>query len=603
MTGPDKVWWKDGVVYQIYPASFKDSNGDGLGDIPGIISKMDHLQDLGVDIVWVSPMFESPQVDMGYDISNYEEVHRPYGTVQDMEVLIEACHSRNMRLILDLVINHTSDQHAWFKESRSSKDNPKRDWYIWKPPKYAADGTRMPPTNWRSHFSGSTWEYDELTGEYYLHLFASCQPDLNWENPEAREAIYDSSMRFWLDKGVDGFRIDCVNMYSKGSTFPDAPILNPTAAEQPAWMIYCNGPRMHEFMREMNEKVLDHYDAMTVGELPHTPETTDVLKYISAGDKQLNMVFQFDIVDIGQGLSYKYQFQEWALPVLKKTVTKWQTFIDGTDVSEPPYIGNTSRLIANRHSLTLVQAWTTSFIENHDQGRSVSRFGCDSPEHHATSAKMLAMMMCALTGTLFVYQGQEIGMVNIPEDWPIEEYQDVESLGFYKSVQRDTHDDPGALAYVKRSIQILGRDNARTPMQWDDSPHAGFTRGKGDPWMRVHDRYPEINVAKQQREPDSVLAFWKRMIRVRKEHRDLFVHGRFAPHDMDNEESFVFTKAFGGRKAVVALNFTSRDVTVDLPQEGKAKFLMGNYTGADPADSSPPSPRLRPWEGRIYLVR
>lgn len=335
MTGPEKNWWKDGVVYQIYPASFKDSNDDGLGDIPGIISKIDYLQDLGVDIVWVSPMFESPQVDMGYDISNYEEVHRPYGTVQDMEVLIEACHSRNMRLILDLVINHTSDQHAWFKESRSSRDNPKRNWYIWKPPKYAADGTRMPPTNWRSHFSGSAWEYDEPTGEYYLHLFASCQPDLNWENPEAREAIYDSSMRFWLDKGVDGFRIDCVNMYSKGSTFPDAPIFNPKAAEQPAWMIYCNGPRMHEFMREMNEKVLDHYDAMTVGELPHTPETADVLKYISAGDKQLNMVFQFDIVDIGQGLSYKYKFQEWKLPVLKNIVTKWQTFIDGTDVSEP----------------------------------------------------------------------------------------------------------------------------------------------------------------------------------------------------------------------------------------------------------------------------
>ncbi|KAK3374889.1 alpha-glucosidase [Podospora didyma] len=579
---PTQPWWKHGVVYQIYPASFKDSNGDGLGDIPGILSKIDYLKTLGVDIIWVSPMFDSPQIDMGYDISDYEKVYPPYGTVKDMEDLIDACHSRGMKIILDLVINHTSDQHAWFQESRSSKDNPKRDWYIWKAPRYAEDGTRLPPTNWRSYFSGGTWEYDDLTGEYYLHLFAKEQPDLNWENEECRKAIYDSAMRFWLDKGVDGFRIDCVNMYSKGVDFRDAPIVNEGFYEQPAWVYYANGPRMHEFLREMNEKVLNNHDAVTVGELPHTPDPKKVLDYVGLGDKQLSMVFQFDIVDMGQGSSHKYHFQPWKLPKLKGIVAKWQQFIEGTD------------------------GWTTAFCENHDQGRSVSRYASDAPEYRVLSAKMLALMMCALTGTLFIYQGQEIGMINVPKDWPIEDFQDIESLGFYKSIAASTGNDKKALDYVMSSLQILGRDNARLPMQWDSSDYAGFTDCKDGAWMRVHDLYSEINAAKQLHEPDSTYSFWKSMIQFRKQHKDVMVFGAFQVFEPDNEQTFVFAKTYVDKRAVVALNFTSADQDITLPYEGLA-LGVGTYTDvavvdAEQARAAGTTRKLRPWEGRLYMT-
>ncbi|KAK4138171.1 glycoside hydrolase family 13 protein [Trichocladium antarcticum] len=585
-----KQWWKDAVCYQIYPASFKDSNGDGLGDIPGILSKVDYLKDLGIDIVWVSPMytssrrrFDSPQVDMGYDISDYEKVYAPYGTVKDMEALIAACHERGMKLILDLVVNHTSDQHAWFKESRSAKDNPKRDWYIWKPPRYAEDGTRLPPTNWRSYFSGSTWEYDEHTAEYFLHLFAKEQPDLNWEKPETRKAIYDSAMRFWLDKGVDGFRVDVVNMYSKGVGFKDAPIVDSRFYEQPAWLYYANGPRMHEFLREMNEQVLNKYDAVTVGELPHTPDPDKVLDYVGAGDKQLSMVFQFDIVDIGQGKDHKYHLEEWRLPLLKGIVAKWQQFIDGTD------------------------GWTTVFCENHDQGRSVSRFASDHPSHRAHSAKMLSMMLCALTGTLFVYQGQEIGMINVPRSWPIDAYRDIESVNFYKTMAAESRNDPAELEYVMRSLQVLGRDNARLPMQWDGSAHAGFTDREEGAWMRVHDAYQEINVARQvQAGEESVLGFWKKMIRFRKEHRDVLVHGVFEGFGMEDENTFVFgKKGAGGEKVAVALNFTADEHEVELPGYGGLQFVVGSYGDAGEAERGAQGRvrKLRPWEGRLYLGR
>lgn len=573
MTVIQRPWWKDGVVYQIYPASYKDSNGDGWGDIPGIISKVPYLKDLGVDIIWVSPMYESPQFDMGYDISNYEDVHAPYGTVQDMEELIHQCHVRGMRVILDLVVNHTSHEHQWFKESRSSKDNPKRDWYIWRPAKYV-DGKRMPPNNWRSNFGGSTWEWDETTQEYYLHLFAPEQPDLNWENEVTRNAIYDSAMRFWLDRGVDGFRIDTVNMYSKGDEMPDAPIVDPHSSVQPASGLFCNGPRMHEFLREMNTKVLNHYDAMTVGELPHTPDPAHVLRYVGSGDKQLNMVFQFDIVDLGIGKVHKYDFEGYKLSELKSVVQKWQSFISGTD------------------------GWTTAFCENHDQGRSVSRYASDLPAHRENSAKMLAIMMATLTGTLFIYQGQEIGMINTPKDWPIENYLDIESLGYYNMIAERTNNDPKALAKAKSAIQICGRDNARTPMQWDDSPNAGFTSPDAKPWMKVHDLYREINVAEQQGRKDSVLGFWKKMLRMRKNYKDLFIHGAFESFDMEDEKTFVYAKEWEGQSAVVALNFTGEEQGWNFPKamgKGKREFVVSNFAEVDEGV-------LKPWEGRIYLV-
>lgn len=419
-------------------------------------------------------------------------------------------------------------------------------------------------------------------------------PDLNWENGKARHAIYDSAMRFWLDKGVDGFRIDCVNMYSKRVGFQDAPIVSPDVFEQPAWSEYANGPRMHEFLREMNTTVLNKYDTLTVGELPHTPDPRHVLKYVGAADKQLSMVFQFDIVDIGQGKSDKYRFEEWKLPQLKATVAKWQQFIEGTD------------------------GWTTAFCENHDQGRSVSRFASDAPEHRVHSAKLLALMLASLTGTLFIYQGQEIGMINVPPEWSIDdEYKDIESVNFYHTAQKLADEklagEPEAIKremdYVKRSIQILGRDNARTPMQWDASnKSAGFTDKPEGGWMRTHDLYPEINVAQQLDDPDSVLSFWKSMLRFRKAHADLFIYGNFRLYEPDSEKTFVFAKTTPGsdtkQAAVVILNFTSEGQTVDLPpadEVGVLQLEVGNYTDTPTAEEAGRQVKLRPWEGRLYL--
>ena len=568
------TWWKDATVYQIYPASYKDSNGDGYGDLPGIISKLDYIHSLGVEVIWISPMFESPQVDMGYDISNYEKVHAPYGTVADMEHLIEKAHSLGIRVLLDLVVNHTSNQHAWFKESRSSKTNPKRDWYIWRPARYDSAGNRMPPNNWRSNFSTPAWTFDELTGEYYLHLFCSEMPDLNWENEETRNAIYESAMHFWLRKGVDGFRVDTVNMYSKTPGLPDAPVVDPHSYDQPAASMYCNGPRMHEFLREMNQKVLSRYGAITVGELPCTPDPAHVLRYVSESDRQLNMIFQFDIVDLGQGKVHKFDHDPHKLSEFKAVVTKWQKFIEGTD------------------------GWTTAFCENHDQGRSVSRFASDRPEHRVTAAKMLATMMATMTGSLFLYQGQEIGMINAPEHWDIEHYKDVDSLNYHRRMSTQYANDPQRMQEVMKGLHALARDHARLPMQWDDSAHAGFTSTDATPWMRTHDDYAQINVKNQEADPDSVLNYWRKMLRFRKEHRDLCVHGEFFLYDPENEDTMVFWKHFGEEQVVVVCNFTAEDQAFRIPNdfEGKAKLAICNRSDGK-AD------KLKAFEARVYFVK
>ncbi|KAI9928715.1 hypothetical protein ASPWEDRAFT_65750, partial [Aspergillus wentii DTO 134E9] len=564
-------WWKEATIYQVYPASFCDSNGDGWGDIPGLISKIPYLHSLGIDVVWLSPMYASPMLDMGYDVSDYEQVLPEYGTVQDVELLLQECHGHGMKLILDLVINHTSDQHEWFKESRSSRDNPKRDWYFWKPPRYDESGNRIPPTNYRGYFAGSTWTWDEHTQEYYLHLYAKEQPDLNWDNPSARQAIYNSAIRFWLDKGVDGFRVDTVNKYSKRTDFPDAPITDPKSDIQPAVQMWCNGPRIHEFLREMYDEVLQPYgDVVTVGELANTPDPAHVLQYVGAAAKQLSMVFHLDIGHIGMGpsLEEKYCFRPWKLTEMKAIVSKWQSFVQGTD------------------------GWTTAFCENHDNGRSVSRFASDEPQWREASAKMLAVMMLAMTGTLFLYQGQEIGMINAPHDWSIGEYKDIEGLGYYREAERQREEgaDPTRPERVMDGLRILARDHARLPMQWDDSPNAGFTTGT--PWMRTHDLYREINVRKQQNDPDSVLSFWKKALRLRKEYRDLFIHGAFEVVDFENEETFCFTKSRGTRKALVVLNFTSRPQPLNVGVSGMNE-VISSYTES--------GEMLKPYEGRIYV--
>ncbi|KAI5460441.1 glycoside hydrolase superfamily [Mariannaea sp. PMI_226] len=540
-----QAWWKHAVFYQVYPASFKDSNGDGWGDLPGLISKIDYLAQLGVDVIWVSPIFESPQKDMGYDVSDYQKIYAPYGTIEDVDTLVRECHKRQLKVILDLVVNHTSTEHEWFKQSRSSKDDPKRDWYIWKPARYDENGTRHPPTNWRGYFAGPTWTWDEQTQEYYLHLYAPDQPDLNWENDECREAIYDNTMKFWLDRGVDGFRIDTVNKYSKRA-YVDVPVTDPTSPHQPAPEMWCNGPRIHEFIHEMNRKVLSPYNAVSVGELSLTPHPSQVIPYVSAASKELDMVFEFTMIRLGNGNGFgsKYIYQPFPLSTLKAVTHKWQSFIEGTD------------------------AWTTVFCENHDNGRAVNRFGdASTPEWWLKSSKTLALWQATLTGSLFLYQGQEIGMTNMPESWGIEEYKDIESSNFYAEAV-DSGDEK-RIQDTMHGLQIMARDHARIPFQWDDSPNAGFTDGTSKPWMRVHDDYPRINVANQTEDPNSILNFYRKALRVRKQHRDLFVFGSFKLLDPADEQTFAYVKEFPvntqdqrsgkKRRAVVVLNMSQEE--------------------------------------------
>lgn len=583
-------WWKAGVFYQVYPASFKDSNGDGWGDIPGLISKLDYLLDLGVDCVWLSPVFDSPQADMGYDVRDYQAIYEPYGTVEDVDRLTAECHHRGMKLILDLVVNHTSMEHAWFKESRSSKTNPKRDWYIWKPARYNK-GERIPPTNWRGYFACPTWTWDEVTQEYYLHLYASDQPDLNWENSECREAIYQDTMRFWLDRGVDGFRIDTVNKYSKQTEYKDVPVTDPRWESQPAPQMWCNGPRIHEFIREMNEKALAPYNAVSVGELSNMGGPRDVLPYVSATQQELDMVFEFSMIRLGTGGGFgpKYIYQPYELPTLKDHVERFQTFIEGTD------------------------GWTTVFCENHDNGRAVSRFGNTStPELWRSSAKTLALWQTTLTGTLFLYQGQEIGMVNMPEEWGIEEYKDVESRNFYADAVASQSEE--IVDKTMHGLRILARDHSRLPFQWDGAAkNTGFSDGDHT-WMRVHDSFKTINVAKQLDDPNSVLEFWKRMLRIRKSFADILVHGNFKALDQSDLTRYCYVKesnecivgtAGMKRKALVVMNWSTQPQSIGQPHtllncmEHDVRLLIGT-TDAIVARASERD-ILQPWEARIYL--
>ncbi|CAK7218452.1 hypothetical protein SBRCBS47491_003515 [Sporothrix bragantina] len=608
-TFTSQAWWKDAVVYQVYPASFKDSNGDGIGDIPGLIAKADYLSALGINVVWLSPMYKSPQVDMGYDIADYEDIHAPFGKLADMDVLIEALHSRGIKLILDLVINHTSDQHAWFQESRASRDSPKRDWYIWRPARYDAQGQRQPPNNWRANFGGSVWEWDEPTQEYYLHYFAKEQPDLNWENPTTRQAIYDSAVRFWLRRGIDGFRVDTVNKYSKPLEFPDAPVTDPASPWQFAYPLFCNGPRIHEFLREMVREALDPFGGpghvMTVGELPSTPDPVDIKRYVSARAHELNMVLSFDMVYLGMGTVRKYLPQPFNLCDVKAALARWQHMAAESDGD----------------------MWTTVFAENHDSARSISRFASDAPEHREASARLLALMLTSLTGTLFIYQGQEIGMVNLPRAWPVDEYRDLETHNFYAAMQAEAA-KAGSPAEADKimtaamdGINVLARDHARSPMQWDASPNAGFTSAPADgsvqPWMRVNDNYREINVAAQMDKAGSPLEFWRRLLSFRRQHRHLFVYGEFVEHDHDNPFVFTYTKLIDhasgieagedagphpAAKALVSLNFTDQPQAVCFPVDCSADKceLAISSTSVDKVTDIAV---LQPYEGRIYWVR
>ncbi|KAH8077732.1 alpha amylase [Cristinia sonorae] len=583
---PTRQWWKSATVYQIYPISFFDSNGDGIGDLNGIIAKLDYLKGLGVDVIWLSPIYKSPLADMGYDISDYNSIDERYGTLEDWDKLLHETHARGMKLIMDLVVNHTSDEHEWFIESKLNKTNPKRDWYIWRPPRYDEHGNRMPPNNWKSVFQGPAWEYDETTGEYYLHLFVTKQPDLNWENPDVREAVW-KLMRFWLDRGCDGFRMDVINHISKVEGLPDAEVIIPTLPYQPGNAFYINGPKVHDYIREMNERVLSHYPhIMTVGEAPITHNPPDIAKYVYPQNKELDMVFQFEFIDIdaqgGKEAESPILWKPWRLQDMKDVMSKWQSFgrEDGF--------------------------WNSIFIENHDNSRSVSRFGDDSPEWRGISAKLLCIFQTTLTGTLYVYQGQEIGMKNAPKEWGLEEYKDPATINFWNQTlekrvrMSGKREEDIDMSDIMEGCQRKARDHGRTPVQWDSSPHSGFTTGT--PWMRVND--DDWNVASQIGDPDSVFSFWKRALEVRK-NNECLVYGDFKLLFPTHPTIFAYTRTLeGGSSALVVMNFSSAPVAVteEVKRMKGARLLLSNYPVKEAGDQAWAVPTvLRGYEGRVYL--
>ncbi|KAE8449338.1 hypothetical protein EG329_008239 [Mollisiaceae sp. DMI_Dod_QoI] len=569
----ERKWWKEAVVYEIYPASFKDSNDDGIGDVPGIASKLDYLRDLGVDVIHICPHYQSPQIDMGYDVSNYEDIHRPYGTVEEVQALIDATHARGMKIVFDLVINHSSNMHKLFQESRSSKDNPKRDWYFWRPPKIDAEGNPHPPNNWRSHFTVPAWTWDEATQEYYLHIYAPEMPDFNWENEETRRAIYNTSIIFWLERGIDGFRIDTVNKYSKDISFPDAKITEPGEETQPAAKHYNNGPRIHEFLGEM-KTIFDTYDAISIGELSNFPRLEDgVMKFISARTGQLNMVFNYNLGRLGEDQKDLLQFNATGF---KKELSRWQIFAHNPD------------------------GWITNVLENHDAPRSISRFGSDASfEDQIQSGKALALILATLTGTVFLYQGQEIGMSNAPRSWPAEEFKDIRSVNLYKKAKERCKDDSECMATALDYIWSTARDHARLPMQWNSGPNAGFTSDGVAPWMRVNDDWESKNAEMQIGDPNSLLEFWKKVLKLRKEYKDLFVYGRYELVETEAENLFVFMKESSGLKSLTVVNMSGKPTkwkgpTPILGQHWR--WLFGNTEGVE-------NGKLSAWEGRVYLNR
>ncbi|CAE6481757.1 hypothetical protein ACGC1H_001158 [Rhizoctonia solani] len=587
--------FKSYCVYQIYPASFADANGDGVGDLAGIQSKLEYIKRLGTDVIWLSPIYRSPQKDMGYDISDYQDIDPKYGTLEDWDSLLKETHKLGMRLVMDLVVNHTSDQHAWFKESRSSKSNPKRDWYIWRPPKFDAQGNRKPPNNWASIFGGSAWEWDETTQEYYLHLFVTEQPDLNWENPEVRQAVW-KAMRWWMDKGCDGFRMDVINLISKVPGLPDAPVTVPDREYQPGDKYYCNGPHVHEYLQEMHREVLSRYpNYFTVGESPFTHDPRDLLPYVLPERKELQMMFQFELADIDATHNPLIP-RTPSLPEIKSVINKWQTFMFN-------------------HG-----GWNSLYMENHDQARSVSRllgfgtsadkksfdFGLckqDLEKYWSVGAKLLAILHTTQGGTVFLYQGEEIGATNVPREWGIEEYKDVATINFYAEelqVRKASGVDKPDMSDVMDGINRKARDNARVPMQWDDSPHAGFTNGT--PWMRVNDNYKHINAKNQVDDEHSVFSFWKQMIAVRKAH-PLLVHGDFVVLAPEDEKIFMYTREHNGEKALVVMNFSRDEVTVMLPESlGTAvKFIAGNVA-REKESKLDTKVVLQPYEGQVWLL-
>lgn len=552
-----RTWWKEAVVYQIYPRSFMDSNGDGIGDLQGIISRLDYLNYLGIDVIWLSPVYKSPCDDNGYDISDYQDIMDEFGTMADFDALLTAAHERGIKIVMDLVVNHTSDEHRWFMESRKSKDNEYRDYYIWREGKEA----QTPPNNWGSCFGGSAWQYDETTGMYYLHLFSKKQPDLNWDNPKVRREVFDM-MKWWCDKGIDGFRMDVISMISKTKEMPDGEVHGLYGSFDP----YCvHGPNVHKYLHEMNETVLSKYDIMTVGETPGV--TTELAKqYAGENAHEFNMVFQFEHVE-GDGKYGKWTDEKIPLTTLKKILSRWQTELYD-------------------------QAWNSLFWDNHDQPRAVSRFGDDRPQYREISAKMLATCLHMLQGTPYIYQGEELGMTNYPFRSP-DDFRDIESINAYREWCQE-----GSLSHEVfwPCIAFKSRDNARTPMQWDDSEQAGFT--VGTPWIAVNPNHKEINAKAETADPGSVFHYYRKMIALRKEN-PVMVYGKYEALMEDSEELFVYTRTLEREKLLVVCSFCDHETSFTVPGEFRgASCLISNtgntYTGSEVA--------LQPYEAFVLHI-
>jgi oligo-1,6-glucosidase len=551
-----RKWWKEAVVYQIYPRSFKDSNGDGIGDLRGIIEKLDYIKSLGINVVWLNPIFSSPNDDNGYDVSDYRGIMEDFGNMADFDEMLAGFHERGIKVVLDLVANHSSDEHFWFKESRKSRDNPYRNYYHWWD---AENGT--PPKRW-SFFDeeANAWKYDEQTNSYYLHIFSVKQPDLNWENPKLRQEIYDA-VRFWFEKGVDGFRMDVITFISKDLPFKDLPAKYNGDFVQ----YYAEGPKLHEYLREFNREVLSKYDIMTVAEGPGT-NTENVLDFVDEDRRELNMSYHFDISNLGhKDLAKKLMKPEgWSFKEFKEIFVKWDKVFDQ-------------------------KGWGTVYLGNHDFPRIVSRWGNDSDEFREISSKMLTTFLLTMRGTPYYYFGDELGMSNIRFE-NVEDYRDIMTINLHKLISSEG----GDLEEFMESQKIIGRDNGRTPFQWNASENAGFTTGK--PWLKINPNYTEINAEKQEKDENSPLNYFRRLIQFRKENLAL-IYGDSEFFDMQSESVFAYTREFDGRKLLILLNFTEKEATAKTGLDlSSAKVLFGNYPNPSPDEN------LRPYEAVIIKL-
>ena len=552
----EKRWWKESVVYQIYPRSFCDSNGDGIGDLNGITGKLDYLKELGIDVIWLSPVYKSPNDDNGYDISDYQAIMDEFGTMEDFDRMLATAHEKGIKIMMDLVVNHTSDEHKWFIESRKSTDNPYRDYYIWRPAK--EDGSL--PNNWGSCFSDPAWEYDKTTDMYFLHLFSKKQPDLNWDNPAVRQDVFDM-MNWWLKKGVDGFRMDVISLISKEPGLPDKePGINGYAT----FNVSANGPHVHEYLQEMRQKALNNADTITVGECSGVT-LEEAKKYARSDEKELNMVFQFEHMDVDSDeKAGKWTTRKMDLRNLKKILTRWQKGLQ--DI-----------------------AWNSLYWENHDQPRSVSRFGNDSDEYREISAKMLATCIHMMQGTPYVYQGEELGMTNCPFN-TLDNFRDLESINaFHELTEQGKMTEEDMMA----AIGYKGRDNARTPMQWDDSAYAGFSTT--NPWIMVNPNYTKINAKDQVNREDSVFKYYQKLIKLRHE-SELIVYGTYDLILDDDKDIYAYIRTLGDEKLIVYCNFSENTREVELPEEFvNKKVLISNYSDAKANQKI----TLRPYEAIV----